>query len=174
MEKTFKLQDYNLLSNRNIFFDANILIYLFWPTGEHYYEQNYARVFKNLLKQKNELYVDFLIISEVINRVLRIEHKKYNSTQNFKEFKNSEEGNEVQNDIFIIVKNEILKNFKVIGKSFQKEDIYNFLVLNELDFIDKATASLCKENNMVLLTNDKDFKNSGVDVLSGNPKILNP
>lgn len=174
MKKTFKLQDYNQLSNRIIFFDANVLIYLFWPTGEHYYEQNYARVFNNLLKQKNELYIDFLIISEIINRVLRIEHKKYNHTQNFKEFRNSEDGKETLNDIFLIVKNNILNCFKVIGKSFDKKDIDNFLILNELDFIDKATVTLCKENNMVLLTNDRDFKNSGIDILTGNPYILNP
>jgi len=39
-----------------------------------------------------------------------------------------------------------------------------FLVVEELDFVDKATVSICAENSLVLLTNDKDFKNSGLDI----------
>jgi len=46
-------------------------------------------------------------------------------------------------------------------------------MIDELDFVDKATVDLCKEYNLVLLTNDKDFKNAGLDILTGNPSILN-
>ncbi len=173
MATNFKLQDFSLLPERNIFVDANVLIYLFWPTGQHFFESNYAQVFKDLLKQGNSLYVDFLVISEVVNRVLRIEHKKLNPNQNFKNFRNSQDGKDLISDIYLIVKDEILKHFKIIGKSFNKNDIESFLTLNQLDFIDKAITSICFENNFVLLTNDKDFKNSGLDILTGNPHILN-
>lgn len=46
------------------------------------------------------------------------------------------------------------------------------LVLDELDFNDKAIVRICEENSLVLLTNDQDFKNSGLDILTGNPRIL--
>jgi predicted nucleic acid-binding protein len=173
MATNYKLQDYAHLSGKDIFVDANVLIYLFWATGQHSFESNYARVFRNLLRQGNKLYVDFLVISEVINRVLRIEHQKLNSNQKFKEFRNSQEGKDVISDIYLIVQNEILSSFKIIGKSFDKIDIEGFLIVDQLDFVDKATVSVCTENNLVLLTNDRDFKNSGLDILTGNPHILN-
>ena len=45
------------------------------------------------------------------------------------------------------------------------------LVVDELDFNDKIIFSLCKEKNMVLLTNDSDFVQSDIDILSANPKL---
>lgn len=173
MATNYKLQDYSRLSGKDVFVDANVLIYLFWPTGQHSFESNYARVFRSLIRQGNSLYVDFLVISEVVNRVLRIEHLKLNSNQKFKDFRNSQDGKDVISDIYLIVQNDILSNFKIIGKPFNKSDIEGFLIVDQLDFVDKATVSICSENNMVLLTNDRDFKNSGLDILTGNPQILN-
>ena len=173
MATKYRLQDVAQLNGRDVFLDANVLIYLFWPTGQHSFEQNYARVFSNLLRQGNNLFIDFLMISEVINRILRIEHKKINPAQNFKDFRNSQDGKNALNDIYITVKNDILKRFNVVGKVFDSQDIENFLIVDELDFVDKATVVLCKENALVLLTNDKDFKNVDLDILTGNPHILN-
>ena len=173
MATNYKLQDYAHLSGKDVFVDANVLIYLFWPTGQHSFESNYARVFRNLLRQGNNLYVDFLVISEIVNRVLRIEYLKLNSNQKFKDFRNSQDGKDVISDIYLIVQNDILSSFKIIGKSFNKSDIEGFLIVDQLDFVDKATVSICTENNLVLLTNDRDFKNSGLDILTGNPHILN-
>jgi predicted nucleic acid-binding protein len=173
MGRNYKLQDFAHLSGKDIFVDANVLIYLFWPTGRHLYELNYAQVFRNLLRQGNNLYVNFLVISEVVNRILRIQHQKLNSNQKFKDFRNSQEGKNVLSDVYLIVQNNILSVFKIIGKSYNKNDIEGFLIVDQLDFLDKATVSICYENNFVLLTNDRDFKNSGLDILTGNPHILN-
>lgn len=173
MATKYRLQDVAQLNGQNIFFDANILIYLFWPTGQIPFEQNYARVFSHLLRQGNGLFVDFLVISEVINRIVRIEHQKINPSQNFKNFRNSQDGKDALNDIYIIVKNNILNRFSVIGKAFGRQDIEDYLKIDDLDFVDKATVALCKENSFILLTNDQDFKNVDLDILTGNPKILN-
>jgi predicted nucleic acid-binding protein len=173
MPTKYRLQDVAQLTGKDVFFDANILIYLFWPTSQHNFEKNYAHVFKKLLQQRNNLFVDFLVLSEVINRVVRIEHQKLNPTQKFKDFRNSQNGKDALYDIYIIVKNDILKQFNVVGKTFNKQEIESYLIVDELDFVDKATVTLCKENALVLLTNDKDFKNTDLDILTGNLSILN-
>ena len=173
MATKYRLQDFNQLNNRNIFIDANVLIYLFWPTGQHFFEQNYARVYRDFLRQGNNLFVDFLIVSEVINRILRIEHKKINPSLNFKDFRNSTEGKDALNDIYVIVRDNILNHFNVIGKVFEKQDIESLLIVDELDFVDKATVKICTENTLVLLTNDRDFKNIDLDIITGNPHLLN-
>lgn len=173
MAKKYKLHEVSQLSDREIFFDANILIYLFWPTGQHHYEQNYARVFRALLNQGNLLFVDFFVISEIVNRILRNEHQKLNPTAKFKDFRDSTDGKQVLSDIYTILKSNVLNRFNVVGKNFSKQDIENFLVIDDLDFVDKSTAAICKENKLVLLTNDKDFKHADLDILTGNPNLLN-
>lgn len=173
MANRYKLQDVAQLQGRKVFIDANVLIYLFWPTGSYDCEQKYARVFSYLLKQSYELYVDFLVISETINRVLRNEYKRLNPSDSFKNFRNSPIGNQALNDIHIILKNQVLPYIGVIGKNFTKSEIESLLVVNELDFVDKSIVVICKENSLVLLTNDRDFKNADLEILTGNSNILN-
>lgn len=174
MAAKYRLQEVSQLQNRRVFVDTNVLIYLFWPTGSYAWEQNYARVFGNLLRQGNSLFVDFSVISEIINRILRIEHGKKQPSTKLKDFRNSIEGQNTLSDIYLIVKSNILSQFNVIGKAFSKQDIEQLLVVDDLDFVDKSTLAICKENAFVLLTNDRDFKNVDIDILTGNPIIHQP
>ena len=174
MAAKYRLQEVSQVQNRGVFVDANVLIYLFWPTGSYTWEQDYARVFGNLLRQKNSLFVNFSVISEIINRTVRIEHKKKQPAIEFKEFRNSPEGQNTLSDIYLIVKTTILPQFNIIGKVFNRQDVEQFLVADDLDFVDKSTLAICKENAFVLLTNDRDFKNVDIDILTGNPIIHQP
>jgi predicted nucleic acid-binding protein len=174
MATKYKLADAPLLQNRNIFVDANVLIYCFWGTGSYYLEKKYAKTFKVLLRQQNALFIDFSVISEIINRILRIEQQKLQPTSTFKDFRNSADGKNTLSDVFLIVKHNILPKFDIIGRVFNKQDIYSLLIVDDLDFTDKSIVKLCKENSLVLLTNDGDFKNTDIDILTGNSNILNP
>ena len=172
----YKLQDAHKLIGRDIFVDANVLIYLFWSTGTLYWEKHYARTFAQLLKQKNPLFVDFMVLSEVINHVMRLEHDKQQNNMRtvckYKDFRDSREGKNALSDIYLIVKDNILKWFNIVGKAFEQKDIEAFLVLDELDFIDKSTVNICKDKKFVLLTNDKDFRSADIDILTGNKHII--
>ena len=172
MPKRYNLREANQIKEQGVFFDANVLIYLFWPTGQYHYEANYASAYATLRRQKTALFVDFLVVSEVINRVLRFEYGKCESSIAYKMFRNSPEGLSAAEDIFAIVKDSILDKFYVIGQTFGKQDIAQFLIADELDLMDKAILAICENHNFVLFTNDQDFKDSQVDILSGNPKIL--
>jgi len=178
MARTFSLQEYHLLRDKPIFVDANILIYIFWPTGSQSWEKDYARVFGHLLKQKNLLYLDFMILSEVINRIFRIEHRKvrkYNpSFAKFKDYRDSTEGQTDLEDIYTILKDTVLPWFEIAEGVMQKTDIENMLITDHLDFNDKGILHLCQMNSFTLLTHDGDFRGTGLDILTGNPKILKP
>lgn len=173
MAAKYRLQDFSQVIDRDIFVDANVVMYLFWPTGQHHFENNYAKVFSNLLKQKNKLIIDFLIISEVINRVLRNEWQRIAPSTKFKDFRDSPDGLQTLDDIYTIFQKMILKYFEVVESSFSKTEIEKYFTLDELDMIDKGIVTTCKKYNFILLTNDKDFKNSDVDILTGNPNLLN-
>lgn len=178
MAKRYSSSDIHNLSQRSVFFDANVLLYIFWPTGSRW-ERQYSSIFRHLLHQKNRVVVDFLVISEVVNRAVKTEYNKYlqenNVTGNelrYKEFRDKTEGHEVLRDIFYVIDKNILSSFDVAGKVFSKSDITGFLNVDTLDFVDKGIEAICRDNNYVLLTNDRDYINSEVEILSSHPDLL--
>lgn len=180
MARKYSIQNLSTLNDRKVFFDANVLIYIFWSSGAYFWEEKYSSVFGKLLRQKNEMVTDFIVISEIVNRAHRLEYNSYLSTNknaqttlSYKNYRNSAEGKSALSDIYLIIETNILPHFKISSKSFTKDDILSFLHLDSLDFVDKAILIICQENSFILLTNDADFKFSDIDILTSNSKILN-
>ena len=178
MAKIYNSSEIPNLNKRQIFFDANILLYIFLPTGSSW-EKQYSVIFNRLLKQKNEMAVDFIIISEVVNRAVRIEYEKHLLENNilrknlsFKRYRDCQDGQDATNDVYQIVNKNIVHKFNIVGKAFTKLDIENFLHVDSLDFSDKGIAAICKDHRFVLLTNDKDFADSDLEILTLNPRLL--
>lgn len=179
MATKYSTQNIPSVINRKVFFDANVLLYIFWPSGSYHWESYYSTAYARLLRQGNELLVDFIVISEIVNRAIRLEHDKYLLANNltrsaipFKKYRNSTDGETALADIYLMIETDILNSFTVVGKSFTKPDIQSFLTVDSLDFGDKAILSTCQENACVLLTNDVDYKTSAIDILTSNPAIL--
>jgi predicted nucleic acid-binding protein len=176
----------DLLQDRHIFCDANVLIELFSKVSPEpsSLQRDTSKIYDVIFKQRRKnLFVDFNVISEFINRTHRMQFQDWKRFEECKQgkanpeldykkdFRNSRHGKNTLNDIYMKVKN-LLNHFQVAGKAFQGDDVEHFLQLDELDFVDKAIKSICQEKNMILFTNDIDFKNSGVDVLTANLKFL--
>jgi predicted nucleic acid-binding protein len=179
MKKRYKLTDIPTLTGKGMFFDANVLLYIFWPTGKDKFEQEYSKIFGILVREKIQLFIDFLVISEVINSAIRIEYYKFlalsgldKSQYNFKRYRDSNDGQTTLNEIYQVISKKVTVMFKVIGKEYTIDDIKKFLVLDKIDFNDKAIESLCNEFNLVFVTNDSDFKGSDLDILSSNYNII--
>ena len=178
----FSTQDISAVIDKRIFFDANVLLYIFWTLGfgnTKHWENCYSSVFGKLIRQKNELLVDFIVISEIVNRTIRLEYDKYliannltRSNLSFKKYRNTIDGQTALKDIYLMINTDILQTFTVVGKAFSKADIQSFLNVDSLDFGDKGILSTCMENSCVLLTNDADYKTSEIDILTYNPIIL--
>ncbi|MDD4205105.1 MAG: PIN domain-containing protein [Candidatus Delongbacteria bacterium] len=165
------------LESRSIFFDANIILYLFWATGLEKCEAEYASLFQSLMTNKNRLYVDLTIISEVFNKAFDIEFEKYkdahkNPHLNKKTYRDSEEGKIAVDDVYSLLKNTVLKHFEIAGKSFTKQEIIDLLIVDHLDFSDKIFLKICRENGFVLLTHDYDFRDAEIDILTANKKLV--
>lgn len=176
----YPLNSIPTIANRKVFFDANVLIYIFWPSGAYHWERFYSSAFGNLLRQNNELVVDFIVISEIVNRAHRLEYDKHLATNGltrsaftYKQYRNSPDGQTALTDIYLIVDTNILSKFTVVGKGFSKAEIQSFLTVESIDFADKAIVLTCKENACILLTNDADYCTADIDILSSNPAILN-
>jgi len=166
-----------ITNNRSVFFDANVLIYIFWPTTPSDAKaKSYSSIFTKLLKNKNPLIINFVILSEVINRILKIEYERYKANNHekvlFKQFRKSEEGRKIVSIIYSEIRNKIMRVFKISSKMFTKEDIESFLRKDSLDFNDNAIVSLCKYSNYVLCTHDADFTDEDIDIISSNSEFF--
>lgn len=173
MRMRYTASNIPILKNRTVFFDANSLIYIFWPTTPDSKAANdYGSILATLMKNNVNLAINEIVLSEIINRVLRTEFNKTNlPKEKFKDFRDSAEGKSVQEDIYKIIKNRILNIFQITNESFSREDFSSMLTTSKLDFNDKLIELLCKKKNMLLLTHDFDFASSDVDILSANRKF---
>jgi predicted nucleic acid-binding protein len=177
MPERLKIHEINKLAGRTVFFDANVYLDIFWPTIRNQNAVLYSRLYKNCIQQKIPIAVDFIVLSEVINRAFRIEYAKYLKGQGvsadaypFKEYRDSSDGLQTQNDIYEVVKKS-LNLFSVYGKEYSKNDALSFMTVDSLDFNDKGIVSLCSVNGFVLATNDHDFSGQDIAIISANQKI---
>ncbi|MFT4072236.1 MAG: PIN domain-containing protein [Dysgonamonadaceae bacterium] len=164
--------------DRSLFFDANVLLYLFFTTASNSHWQGvYSNIYRELLNSGNNRFViDPIITSEVINRALREEHRLYiakNGDISFKSYRNSQDGKNALTQIYDIFDQIILPRFSIDGKIYDKEEIETLLKVDSLDFNDKLICRLCEEKKYILITNDKDFISSNIDILSANRDFLN-
>ena len=181
MSNKYNSSNIQSITNKKIFLDANILIYLFGfgtPTSSNW-ESQYANLYTKLHNQNNTFVVDYIVISEFVNRAIKIEYDNYLNSNNldknslsYKNYRNSLDGQEALKDIYIIVNDEILNEFEVIEKSYSKDDLKVMCKVDELDFSDKAIIKICEDNQFILLTNDTDFKNSYIDIVSCHKRMF--
>lgn len=174
--KAYNATKYTFQEGESVLIDANVLIYLFPPTTQPppNFAKNYSQALKNLLTAKARPVIDSLVLSEYINRYLRLE---YNSTwsatyTDFKSFRNSGDFVAVGNSA-IIASKEVLKIASRCDTIFSKVDIQEVLSeLGNLDFNDGVLVEMCRLQGWKLLTNDGDLIIGGIEVLTTNHKLI--
>jgi predicted nucleic acid-binding protein len=170
--------DVAAVTGRSLFFDANVLLYLFGSAPYPQWAVNaYACLFNQCLKLGNTLCLDVFVLSEFVNRFLRIEYENYLKSQkidrnqvNFKHFRSFDEGIQAAQDVEVIVKGRLLKQFKIVGKLFDESDIVSIGLVGA-DFNDALIVKTCEVHQCVLVTHDADFKSARIDILSANQKL---
>jgi len=171
------------LKNKKIFLDANIWIYIFCEIGgsSKFYVDKYSKGFFILLKSKNKIYTDLTILSEFINRYLRIafdKYKKNNKLESF-DYKNgyrkTTDYEEAWTTVCNIVCKNILSNSQIVNSEYDQSSIKKLLGEDQLgtDFNDNHIVNLCEIENMFLMTNDADFKNTNLNVITENKAYWN-
>lgn len=165
------------IQGRQLFFDANVLLYLFGGNPSTWTTDTYSSIFSQCLKMGNGLCVDVFVLSEFINRFLRIEYEKYLKNNNlnrqqvdFKGFRSQQDGIQASQDVELIVKGTILNRFSLVGKLFDTASIHSINLVNS-DFNDELIIKTCQEHQCVLVTNDADFSGANVDILTANTKL---
>lgn len=161
---------YVVNENDKVFIDTNILIFLFSPSYVNSsYDQvdKYSAVFSKLIANKCELYINSHVVSEFINRCLRIDFDNNFNINQDKNYKRDYRGSEEYLKTIKIVLKELKKFLKLanhINDDFVSFDISTaYESTKENDFNDLIIADTVKKNNLKLLSDDRDFKEIGID-----------
>lgn len=178
MAECIKTNDLSAIKGEKIFFDANIWMYIFCEIANSKKDlvNKYSTTFRNLLKTKNPIFIDLTIISEFVNRYLRIAFSNYvkgNQLKGFtykRDYRKTDDFKEAWENVCNIVKNKILLKANTVNFEYDKSSFAELLKADNLDadFNDNHIMNLCRLNNMYLLTHDGDFKNSDINIITAN------
>lgn len=182
---------HKVIDDRNYFIDANIWIKILQPKiNPSYKEKKYRELFEAITtNKKTKIVVTSLLLSELINRIIR----EVYLSKFIKKFK-------AKNPTFVIDK-EFYKNVYRPSEDFKRDyglicyeiktyhqsiELVNdglgsdvkikHLLANpsfSLDFNDNYYYHLCKKNNYIILTDDKDFWVEDVEIISLNDTLKN-
>lgn len=157
---------YNINEADNIFIDANILIFLFSPSfvsSKRFQVDKYSQIMTQLFQKKCKLFINQLVVSEFINKCMRIDFERNFNINNDKDYKKDYRTSQEYKDTLKIVITELkkfLKHAKQINDDFETFEIKdNF----EIDFNDLIIADTVKKNNLKLLSDDGDYHILGID-----------
>jgi hypothetical protein len=115
------------------------------------------------------LCTNFAIISEYINRSMRLSQRKAGySDAEYKLFRDSALGHAALSRIHRTV-DRILREVMIVECPGDNAGISRLLVIDRLDFVDRSIVAICGDRSYILFTDDGDFRDSSIEVLTNNP-----
>lgn len=169
------VQNYRFRKTDGLFLDANIWLFIVGPLQNRYKTAVYSSAFRRILEAGSKIFVDVLVISEVINRYARTKwHLSPSRNVRFKEFRNSSEFGPIAKGIADDVR-RIVEHCSRIESGFGSVDIDGLMDEYEdggSDFNDQIIRELCRSKGLKLITDDGDFNSQGIAVLTANQRLL--
>ena len=173
------LKDYRFTSDDELFLDANVWLLIHGPQkpGRHARTDNYSTAFRRMLEAGSRIYIDVVVLSEIINRWARFHYQESDCApiMSFKQFRNS--------DAFKLVAPDIAADTRrILMQCSRMESCFTALDMEALtaeygnggiDFKDQVIGEACKRNGLKLVTDDGDFAGQGVPILTANRRLLN-
>lgn len=169
---------YNFQADEPILIDANVWLYLQPPAAQPapFWAKAYSGAFSRLLRAKARPLVDGLILSEYLNRYIRIEYDAAWRPHypQFKAFRQSADAAAILQDAVAEVE-QILKASHACDTSFANIDLPTVLTAVQngtLDFNDGVLIENCRQHGWKLLTNDGDMTLGGIELVTTNKNLL--
>jgi len=176
--KAYDLSSYSFKPGEQVLVDTNIWLYLFPAPGnpQHRFSGQYSLAFSNLVSAQAQPVIDPMVLSEYLNRYIRIEWQGNYKSQypQFKVFRNSQDFLPVASSAETFAK-RIVSFCKLHSIPANELDLHQALAdfsSAQMDFNDAVLIDICKKESLKLMTNDGDFQDGGIEVLTTNPKLL--
>jgi hypothetical protein len=176
--KALEARSYIFQPGESILVDANVWLYLLPPAAQpaSRWAGGYSRAYGNMLGAKATPVVDALILSEYLNRYLRIEYGAFwaSTYSNFKNFRQSSDAsNTLGNAVAELT--QITRDASVCDTPLSGIDLtalFGEIKSGAIDFNDGLLVENCRQNGWKLLTNDGDMTMGGIEVLTTNTRLL--
>jgi hypothetical protein len=178
-----KLTEISKINNQNILLDTNVWLFVDSPYSRRDQSiiDKYTKAVSDILKYKNKIILDHIIISEFSNRFIRAAFEIYknrnNLTQDF-DFKKDYKLTLDYTSTIKIICNRIKGYLTFTNTGNLLAEKADFLKIIDsyqnffIDYNDAYTIQLCSKHNYFLLTDDADFKEADINIISGNQKYF--
>ncbi len=164
-----------------LFFDTNIWFFIHGPQsvapGERLGERSrvYSGALNRALKAGSTIEVNALILAEFVNLVLRAEYRQhFEGLTSYKEFRASEEYRATA-QFCASATTSILQQSTYVDfgcNPVSMRDLVERFGEDQADFNDALIVHHCRQRDLILVTDDGDFRGSGLRLLSHNPKYF--
>lgn len=170
---------YRFRADERILVDANVWLYLQPPAAQPAprWAAAYSGIFSRMLVAKAKPVVDALVLSEYLNRYVRIEYDACwkASYPKFKNFRQSPDAADIlcaaTDEIAQILKNGVPCDTPLAG--IDMPAVLGAVQSGTVDFNDVLLIENCRLNGWKLLTHDSDMTLGGIDLLTTNKKLMN-
>jgi hypothetical protein len=133
-------------------------------------ERGYINAYNDVVSLGIPLRTNFAVISEYINRSLRSYHRRSSYADlDYKFFRDSGYGHACLQKIHDTLNADILSEVLIVECPGDNAGISRLLVIDRLDFVDRSIVAICGDRSYVLFTDDGDFRDSSIEVLTNNP-----
>ncbi len=174
------IQQYPFSESDRLFFDTNVWLFIYGPQGDPNDSQvrTYSGAYTDILNRNARIFIDALTLSEFINRYARLEYKFWKEENSidvdFKEFRNSADFETIAQDIELAA-HGILTDARAIESGFSKINTISLMQQygkGKSDFNDLMIVEVCKSNQLTLITDDGDFRDADIPILTNNRRLL--
>lgn len=175
-----KVSKYEFKPEDKLLLDANIWISVYGPSEPGNDKAKiYSRALDNMMRARSQIFVDVLIVSEFINSYARkmwyiAKEGEPELFKKFKAYRQSEDFKEVAEEISVMA-SRIVTCCKRIGNDFETMEIDTLMqgfAEGQSDFNDQVIVEICKRRELKLVTDDRDFENSDIAILTANRGLL--
>ncbi|WP_321931572.1 PIN domain-containing protein [Paraburkholderia guartelaensis] len=176
--KASDIAAYKYTSNDCFLIDANVWLYVGAPPSANIASatETYSAALKNIFQSKSTVFLSSTILSEYLNTYVRIEFNAHhkNNYKDFKTFRNSADfqavGAKASADAQVIAKLCVPMDDRF--SSCTLDDVFKDFESGINDFNDSVIIHFCREHTCKLITHDSDFTTGGIDILTGNNRLL--
>lgn len=172
--KAVDIRSYLFQRKERLLFDANVWLYLVPPAGPKPESKIYSDALKRALDTKSVIHIDVVVLSEFVNKSFRI-RARISAGQDAKDFRKSTDFAEVAKDVCADARQVIETSHVRVDTEFTRFDLDQMLddfQSGRADFNDAAILETCRRNQLKLVTNDGDFVEGGINVLTSHHKLL--
>jgi predicted nucleic acid-binding protein len=173
------IADHVFTGNDRLFVDTCVWFAVYGPlTTRQARQAGYAPRLTAAYGSAAQLFTDALVVGELTNLWLRLAHGQSACADQgieFKDFRQSTEYGLAAEELRTTLQDSVLARCSWCKHALSKQDVHEALAAlprGQRDFTDLLLVRLCQRNNLVLVTDDADFANADVPILTSNARLL--